>query len=190
MPTFAAPSTSSNSGNSLSYDSFRTAVELQELEITTMAGNNSDFAMEMEETNKRNQILIEQMNIVKQNYEQHISLMKQEIKSIKSQTQQQNTQPLAQSPSPTSDEPLRKKKPLKWPEFYSHEDTSKWPTTHGIILCIYKRDVKQEGLLEPSDFFMRLFSRAVTGNAKDLITEHVEDMMKNQKTWDTICWKF
>lgn len=187
MPTFAAPSTSSDSSSSQSNDSFRTAVELEELELTTMAGSNSDIGMEMEETAiRREYILIEQMNIMKQNYEQQINLIKEELSLIKAQTQQQNTQSFSQSPPATNNESVRKRKPLKWPESYAHEDTSKWPATHGVLLYIYERDVRQDGFLEPSDFFMRLFSRTVTGNAKDLITGQVEDMMKNQKTWDAL----
>ncbi|KAI1006569.1 hypothetical protein K3495_g1652 [Podosphaera aphanis] len=227
---------------------------------------NTEEMMNEEELN-----LMEQMNILRENYDQQMKLLKEEIKSLKEQAPLQNL-------SPTNAESARKRKPLKWPEAYTHEDASKWPATHGVlfffnhscsgalqpflpstvyvcrrkafqpptaVLCafnivtymtrremwceglagfepafsclkwgmcpscpdstwengpdgvphhhpthgvlsyIYERDVKQDGGLEPSDYFMRLFSHAVTGNAKDMITGQVEVTMKSQKTWDT-----
>ena len=70
MQTFAAPLTSSNSGNSQSGNPLRTAVKL-EFELTTMASSNSDFSMKIEETiDRRDQNLIEQINTMKLDYEQ------------------------------------------------------------------------------------------------------------------------
>ncbi|KAI0992181.1 hypothetical protein K3495_g16005, partial [Podosphaera aphanis] len=183
MPSFDVPSISSDDSSSQNDLSFRTAEKSEELEPTAMGDvpMNTEEIMNEEELN-----LMEQMNILRENYDQQMKLLKEEIKSLKKQAPLQTTQLPMQNPSPTNAESARKRKPLKWPEAYTHEDASKWPATHGVLSYIYERDVKQDGFLEPSDFFMRLFSHAVTGIAKDMITGQVEVMMKNQKTWDAL----
>ena len=62
------------------------------------------------------------------------------------------------------------KEPLKWPEAYDRKDRSKWAITHGILRYIHRRDVEELCILQPSDFTVQLFSHAVTGTAKDMIT--------------------
>ena len=71
----------------------------------------------------------------------------------------------------------QKLKPIKWPEAYNHEDQSQWTTTHGILLYIYQRDVIERKFLQPGDFFMNLFSHAVSGTAKLMITGQFQEMM-------------
>ncbi|KAI0993454.1 hypothetical protein K3495_g14730 [Podosphaera aphanis] len=98
MPTFAPPSTSSDNGSSQYERSFRTAGEITEPELVAMA-NSSDDRMETERVmNGRERSLMEQMNMMQQNYEQQMNLMKAEIISIKAHTPQQNTQPSTQGP--------------------------------------------------------------------------------------------
>ena len=79
-----------------------------------------------------------------------------------------------------------KEKPLKWPEAYYHKDRSKWATTHGILRYIYRRNVEERHILQPSDFFMQLYSHAVTGTAKDMITGQFQHMLAIDAIWDAL----
>lgn len=74
--------------------------------------------------------------------------------------------------------------PFKWPEPYDHTDQATWDATHGILKYIYNRDVVENHFLLPSDFFMKLFSHAVSGTAKSIITGQFQSMMARGQTWD------
>ncbi|POS84283.1 hypothetical protein EPUL_003669 [Erysiphe pulchra] len=50
----------------------------------------------------------------------------------------------------------------------------------------YERDVEGDKFLQPSDFFMSLYSLAVTGTARDMITGQVGEMMTNGETGDAM----
>ena len=108
--------------------------------------------------------------------------MKAEVAALKWKLN--STIPVIATSNPAEREPFQKRKPLKWPEKYSHENPSKWPGTIGVLKYIYQDDVEHESFLQPSDFFMLLYSRGVTGNAKEMITGQVEEMMKNGETED------
>ncbi|KAI0994533.1 hypothetical protein K3495_g13648, partial [Podosphaera aphanis] len=79
-----------------------------------------------------------------------------------------------------------KVKPLKWPPVYDHSNSNEWITTHGILLYIYQRDVVDRKIMEPSDFFMELFSQAVTGAAKAMITGPFQTMMNSGRISDAL----
>lgn len=79
-----------------------------------------------------------------------------------------------------------KVKELKWPAAYDHSNPNEWRTTHGLLLYIYNRDVVEKGILQPSDFFMQLFSHAVTGIAKEMILGQFEEMMNEGNTTDAL----
>lgn len=80
----------------------------------------------------------------------------------------------------------QKLKELKWPAAYDHSNPSEWRTTHSLLKYIYKRDVVEKGLLQPSDFFMQLFSQAVTGTDKELIMGQFEEMVIEGETSDAL----
>lgn len=79
-----------------------------------------------------------------------------------------------------------KLEPIKWPEAYDHKDQTEWSTTHGVLQYIYRRGVEQRKFLELSDFFMNLFSHAVTGTAKDMIKGKFQEMMANWQSDDAL----
>ncbi|KAI1004197.1 hypothetical protein K3495_g4014 [Podosphaera aphanis] len=111
MPTFAAPSTSSDSGSSQYEISFQTAGKVTEPELIAIA-NSSDEKMETEGVmNGRERSLMEQMNMMQQDYEQQMNVMKAEIISIKAQTLQQNTKPSTQGPPQVNVESEKKGSP-------------------------------------------------------------------------------
>lgn len=72
------------------------------------------------------------------------------------------------------------------PEPYDHTNTGSWPAIFGVLKYIYEREVVNDKFLQPSDFFMHLYSRAVIGNAKEMITGQVEEMMINGETGDAV----
>ncbi|KAI0995842.1 hypothetical protein K3495_g12338 [Podosphaera aphanis] len=71
--------------------------------------------------------------------------------------------------------------PIKWPQPYDHKDRSEWITTYGILQYIYKRDLLERKIFEPSDFFMDLYSQAVTGTAKSMITGPFQSMLNDDR---------
>lgn len=77
-------------------------------------------------------------------------------------------------------------KELKWPNPYDHSDPSTWNTTYGLLKHIYRRDVEERKFLQPSDYSMQLFSHAVTGTARDMVTGYFENMMMEEKTYDAL----
>ncbi|KAI6244628.1 hypothetical protein HI914_07362 [Erysiphe necator] len=70
-----------------------------------------------------------------------------------------------------------KLKPIAWPVAYDHKDRTIWNTIHGLLQYIFQREVIQRKFLEPSDFFMNLFSHAVTGVAKGMITGKFQEIL-------------
>ena len=101
---------------------------------------------------------------------------------------QASLEPAKPNPSRQSErrEPFSKEKPPMWPEAYDHEDRSKWTTTHEILRYIYQRNVEERCILQHSDFFMQLYSHAVTGTAKDMIIGQFQDMLANNVIWDAL----
>lgn len=79
-----------------------------------------------------------------------------------------------------------KLKPIKWLEACNHEDLTEWSMTHGVLHCIYWRDVEQRKFLEPSDFLMNLFSHAVTGTTEDMTRARFQEMMGNGQVDDLL----
>lgn len=197
MPTFAPPSTSTDgiisSGQSscLSELSFKSAQGFEELirrpnmdnlEIGTgfiATGMSNQESMQHEETQTDMQKMIEEIRRRDTEHRRAMAMLQAQMNQMMStmQKQSQNNnqvplQPVRPNPGRSSEqrEPLGKEKPLKWPEAYDHKDRSKWTTTHGILRYICWRNVEERNILEPSDFFMQLYSHAVTGTAKDMIT--------------------
>ncbi|KAI0997449.1 hypothetical protein K3495_g10736 [Podosphaera aphanis] len=71
--------------------------------------------------------------------------------------------------------------PIKWPQPYDHKDRSEWTTTRGILQYIYKCDVLERKFFEQSDFFMDLYSQAVTGTAKSMITGAFQSVLNDDR---------
>lgn len=161
--------------------------------LVPSAGNRSEVSdlraliNRMEERDRQREA---QINTIQNNMMSMLSLMQEQLKS-KDQTP---VPPPSSKPSENlnvessaSENVVSNKnrmEPFKWPEPYDHTDQTKWNATHGLLQYIYKRDVLEGGFLQPSDFFMHLFSHAVTGNAKAIITGQFEDMMRQGRTWD------
>lgn len=76
--------------------------------------------------------------------------------------------------------------PIKWPPAYDHKNPSEWKTTYGILSYIYQRDVLERKIYQPADFFMDLYSQAVTGAAKIMITGAFQSMMDNGQMADAL----
>lgn len=114
--------------------------------------------------------------------------LRQEIRKLSTQeVPQQRLQDLGPTPvAESSQGTMTKFKPLKWPEAYDHKDPSQWTTTHSILCYIYQRDVVEKRLLEPSDFFMNLFSHSVTGAAKNMVTGQFQEMIANGRSTDAL----
>ncbi|KAI0990928.1 hypothetical protein K3495_g17259, partial [Podosphaera aphanis] len=142
---------------------------------------------------------MEEQEIRENNYRMEMEKMRDDMRDILSMMKDQNrnrneghpqiqtesipVQEICKNEAPRSNLPV---KPVKWPEAYTNENRSEWPTTYGILCYIYQRDVEQRRILEPSDFFMRLFSRAVSGTAKAMITGQFQSMMAAGKSSDAL----
>lgn len=77
-------------------------------------------------------------------------------------------------------------KPLKWPEPYDHKDQTQWAATYSLLRYIHRRDVVERRLLSPADFFTTLYSQAVTGNARVMVTGQFQDRMANGQIDDAL----
>lgn len=212
MTNFSPPSiSSSNEPNSprttseQSEKSFRTARGREDKfgekmginEDVPMSGNEglgSNYTTEMrillekmEQTEKRNNAEIERM---RSDMKEMMGLMQGIVIN-----QNQNFMPTqdtfkANPISETHNENIKdnnqKIKPLTWPEAYDHSDQTKWNTTYGLLKYIYKRDVEERGFLLPADFFMQLYSLAVSGTAKEMVTGLFEEMMASGRTTEAL----
>ncbi|KAI0991252.1 hypothetical protein K3495_g16935, partial [Podosphaera aphanis] len=94
--------------------------------------------------------------------------------------------PIPAHPQSFNTSPTTKVKPLKWPEPYDHKDQTQWAATHSLLQYIYNRDVVERGLLSPADFFTSLYSQAVTGNAKVMVSGQFQDRMTGGQIDDAL----
>lgn len=194
MPVFVPPSPttsddirSTKSDATISEESFRSATNLNEMEDNMELDKGlAEILRNMEERDKRREIEMEGM---REQMRQMLSLMKPEAQN------QRNEQVSSELPTMVPSQALNDNekqqftqiiKPIKWPEVYTHTDQNEWPTTHGILLHIYERDVVQRKIIEPSDFTMRLFNRAVSGTAKSMITGQFQTMMAQGKSGEAL----
>ncbi|KAI0996930.1 hypothetical protein K3495_g11254 [Podosphaera aphanis] len=81
---------------------------------------------------------------------------------------------------------LTKQEAIKWPAPYDHKNQNEWTTTHGILRYKYQRDFVDRQLYHPSDFFMDLYTQAVTGTAKSMITGAFQSMLNLGKISDPL----
>ena len=183
MTTFGLPPDSS-SNSSKSFKTIEEAGESKSIQLDSMDSTMGENPTNRESLTKNELTLLEEIRAVRALHEEQLSVMKAEVVALKGKLN--STIPGVAISNPAEREPLQKRKPLKWPEEYSHEHPSKWPGTYGVLKYIYQRDVEQDSFLQPSDFFMLLYSRGVTGNAKEMITGQVEEMMKNGETEDAM----
>lgn len=213
MPTFAPPSTSTDgiisSGRSsrLSELSFKSTQGFEEslrgpnmdnLEIGTgfiASGMSSQESMQNEKTQTDMQKMIEEIRRRETEHRRDMAMLQAQMNQMMStmQKQSQNNdqvplEPVRPNPGRPSErrEPLSKEETLRWPEAYDHKDRTKWATTHGILRYMYRRDVEERNILELSDFFVQLYSHAVTGTAKDMITGQFQDVLANDSIWDAL----
>ncbi|KAI1003822.1 hypothetical protein K3495_g4387 [Podosphaera aphanis] len=213
MPTYRPPSSTSNeesdspcTTSDKSSDSFYTAENsAREESGTIMTGKDNDMMdgssdktlsqrdteltillkqLEDQETRENNYRV--EMEKMRADMQSVLSLMKTEIDNQNNEQVQSTNIPVdtnSQNKNQPSNLPI---KPVKWPEVYTNKNRSDWPTTYGILSYIYQRDVEQRRIMEPSDFFMRLFSRAVSGTAKAMVTGQFQSMMATGKSSDAL----
>lgn len=210
MPTFAPPSTptdevsspgrSSRQSNisfksAQGFEESATGPDMDNLNIGSdfmAAGVSNQESIPQEGTQTDMQIMFEEMRRRDTEHRREMNILQSQMSQMMSVMQKRSQSdeqvPLEPRPGRQSElrEPLNKDKPLKWPEAYDHKDRSKWATTHGILRYIYRRDVEERHMLEPSDFFMQLYSHAVTGTAQDMITGQFQDMLANDLIWDAL----
>lgn len=204
MPTFALPSTSTDEASSfgrssrLSKISFQSAQGFEELVTgpdmdrinieTDLAASGLSGQESMPQENPRMdmQTIVEEMRRRDINRRREMEMLESQMSQMmllmQKKPQGEDQVPLEPARANDNHQPERrelsgKEKPLKWPEAYDHKDRSKWATTLGILRYIYRRNVEERHILQPSDFFMQLYSHAVTGTAKDMITGQFQHML-------------
>ncbi|KAI1004404.1 hypothetical protein K3495_g3806 [Podosphaera aphanis] len=213
MPTYRPPSSTSNeesdspcTTSDKSSDSFYTAENsAREESGTIMTGKDIDM-MDASSDKTLSQRDIELTILLKRledqetrenNYRVEMEKMRADLQSVlslmKTQIDNQNNEQVQSTNIPVDTNSQNKNqpsnlpiKPVEWPEVYTNENRSDWPTTDGILCYIYQRDVEQRRIMEPSNFFMRFFSRAVSGTAKAMVTGQFQSMMATGKSSDAL----
>lgn len=212
MPTFAPPSSlnsestgSSGQDSEFSYKTVeeyvreidKMATDLPDVEYSALRitdpiaiANESRLRCDemrnmLEEMRIRENTRIAEVDSIRSDMKELLSLMRSKVVEDKSPSLTQTINPTFTHEYPESSS-VQKLKPIKWPEPYTHEDQSQWTTTHGILKYIYKRDVQERKFLHPGDFFMTLFSHAVSGTAKLMITGQFQEMMAKGQTDDAL----
>lgn len=209
-PSLSGATSSQRSRSQVSERSFQTAGSGQDsskmdskIDVDTLYTGDAAMATANQSRLMTNEtkLLIQELEERDRRQQQDMEGMREQIRQMMSvvmslsngQTNQGPTHPAPSAPLATtlpSVQPtyqgqhanlMTKQKELKWPAAYDHSNSSQWNTTYGLLRYIYKRDVEEKGVLQPSDFFMQLFSHGVAGAAKEMITGQFEGMLANNK---------